>query len=391
MTFKDFTKECEMFEHSSEYWDMCKECSEIELTEQYINNQLIQRDYLAETGIIPLEERAQLTEGFFAEAATDDQLLTLMEEVEQKKEKWYKRIWNWIKDKIAKFAKWLHKCATGTELVTKAEYDALMAKMNSNDEEAKKQISELGARCRELYENHNILIASHNEKIATINNMKEEMKKKDKEHEDAMKAADAKHKEEMDDMTRKRDSMHGRFVDAQNRADKFQSEYLALAGDFSAYKNIVEGKTSQAVSPNVIADIFADIEKGLNKIKDGDSAAVKSLMSSANKRLDKSVSHAAKHVIKMPTGKAAEEVAKELDKILQALKDNEAEMNDPEAKKEMFDAGMDPGVLSEIRTLTVKMSKVIADTMKLMDDFNKCSAQAASMTRSTLKKLQNAS
>ena len=87
MTFKDFIYECENYEYSNEYYDIMKESSELELMENYLDNQR----FLQES-VIP----DSISDGYFSESVDNDRIQQIMEAAEEKKKNLFKRIWEKI-------------------------------------------------------------------------------------------------------------------------------------------------------------------------------------------------------------------------------------------------------------------------------------------------------
>lgn len=88
-TFADFIFECQNYEHSQEHYELMKECSEVALMDQYLENQNF---------IMNLNESYEVEDGYFSEAAGSDTLQDIYEAAEAKKAS----IWSKIKKKIIK-------------------------------------------------------------------------------------------------------------------------------------------------------------------------------------------------------------------------------------------------------------------------------------------------
>ena len=96
-TFNDFIKECELYEHSKEHYDIMKECSELKLMGMYLSNQRYVKENADDFAGFTL------TENFFESAANDDAIKQLTEAFDLKKNKIIKFIvdkFNALKKKI---------------------------------------------------------------------------------------------------------------------------------------------------------------------------------------------------------------------------------------------------------------------------------------------------
>lgn len=81
LTIKDIMIESLMYEHSKEYYDYTRECYELQLTEQFINNQL----FMMENADTISESAKVFTEGYLHESVDETALEALMEKNEIKK------------------------------------------------------------------------------------------------------------------------------------------------------------------------------------------------------------------------------------------------------------------------------------------------------------------
>lgn len=80
-TFKDFILECELYDHSQQRFELLKECSELELTERYLNDQL----FMAENAQFISESCSGLEEGFFQESVGESTFEVMTEKYFEKK------------------------------------------------------------------------------------------------------------------------------------------------------------------------------------------------------------------------------------------------------------------------------------------------------------------
>lgn len=103
MTFKDVILEASMYDHSKEYFELCKECSELELTEKLIEDQKFAQENAS------LFEGAELSENYFSEAAEESVIVALTEKADNKKKGLLSRIGSGIKSLIRRFANFLLK------------------------------------------------------------------------------------------------------------------------------------------------------------------------------------------------------------------------------------------------------------------------------------------
>lgn len=103
MTFKDVILEASMYDHSNEYFELCKECSEVELTEKLIEDQKFMQENAS------LLEGTEISPNFFTEAAEEPIITALMEKTEKKKKGILSRLSSGIKNLIKRFANFLLK------------------------------------------------------------------------------------------------------------------------------------------------------------------------------------------------------------------------------------------------------------------------------------------
>ena len=94
MTFREFITECELYEYSDEYYQLMKECTELDIMGKYIENQLVLKEY---SDIIP---NSLISNGYFTESASDDKLSVIMEKADKKKESILNKIINTVKRMI---------------------------------------------------------------------------------------------------------------------------------------------------------------------------------------------------------------------------------------------------------------------------------------------------
>ena len=144
-TFNDFVAECEGYKHSKEHYDIMKECSEIALCEQFIEDQAYIAENVAElTGVV------NFTESYFSEAASDDQIKALYEKVETKKGNVLARIWAALKKAVAAVVKFFKNIAakwSKTSVAAAEAYKALKEAKITNEqyEELAKKLEAVAA------------------------------------------------------------------------------------------------------------------------------------------------------------------------------------------------------------------------------------------------------
>lgn len=387
MTFKDFAAECELFEHSNDYWDVCKECSEIELTEQYISNQIHQHEFMMENGLVPAEEQVQLTEGFFTEAASFDQMTALMEEVKEKKENVFKRFWNWIKGLVSKFAKWLLKHSGDDSLVEKAEVDKLLAQLNQKDEAHQAALAEMQKKLDEALNKNGILLTSLKDKSAKVvqktrelSAAKEQIKKGKDDLEQAKKDQEDTKKYWSGEYSKKSAESEERLktiISMIHEAKDLRAQ-LAAAGE------------SKAVGPVALANIMEEMVNAISKLNDHDQAAVKQIIASTNAKLDQAAKDCAAHGVPLPThGQQYKVLSDRLEKMLKEAETAMQEVDSDEIKKEAKEKGVDASVLNEVKALYAKVVAACGDTMKLMSAFRNCQVMTKAVYKETKAKLDS--
>lgn len=113
-TFKDFIMECELYEHSREKFELMKECSELALTEKYLNDQL----FMAENAELINSRRDNLEEGFFQESVGDSTFEIITEKYFEKEKGIKGKILRGIEKIVKVFGNFLRKIANKFDDIT---------------------------------------------------------------------------------------------------------------------------------------------------------------------------------------------------------------------------------------------------------------------------------
>lgn len=103
-TFNDFVAECASYPYSKENYELMKECSELVLIEQYVENQA----YYAEN-VLEMDGEISFTEGYFIESASSERLEAITESFGEKISKVASTIANGFKRVIAGFINFFKK------------------------------------------------------------------------------------------------------------------------------------------------------------------------------------------------------------------------------------------------------------------------------------------
>ena len=149
-TFRDFMRECELFEYSKENFDLIKDINELELSERYIENQY----FMLENGPTA-SSLGVVTESYFMESVTEETLIMLEAAEVAKRDNIFLRIIGLFKRAvggIAKFFKGILKKVSGKwdaieeQIVRKL--DQLIEKQKKNAG-AREYIEEFARECSE--------------------------------------------------------------------------------------------------------------------------------------------------------------------------------------------------------------------------------------------------
>lgn len=106
-TFKDFILECELYDHSQQKFELMKECSELELTEKYLNDQI----FMAENAALIKERCGGLEEGFFQESVGESTFEVMTEKYFEKKKGVMGKIMRGLERIIEVFKNFIRKIA----------------------------------------------------------------------------------------------------------------------------------------------------------------------------------------------------------------------------------------------------------------------------------------
>lgn len=117
MTFNQFKTECEMYEHSKDYFESNKLAREIEVMREYLTNQL----FMAENGIVNCGGEAAISAGYLTESASIEDLEAITESFKEKANKYWEIAKKWVQNMIAKFAQFLLKISGNSGLLTAEE------------------------------------------------------------------------------------------------------------------------------------------------------------------------------------------------------------------------------------------------------------------------------
>ena len=110
MTFNDFITECGMYDHSQEHYELMKECSELTLMEQYVEN----HKFMLENAAFINSGEVAFTEGYFMEA---DQSVAndVAGKIKKKQISIFRRIFNNFRRLVRNFIKFFEKFLSNDE------------------------------------------------------------------------------------------------------------------------------------------------------------------------------------------------------------------------------------------------------------------------------------
>lgn len=139
-TFKDFIMECELYDHSQQRFELLKECSELELTERYLNDQL----FMAEHADFIKESCGGLEEGFFQESVGESTFEVMTEKYFEKKKGLMGKILRGLEKIIEVFKNFFRKISNKFDDVTSKGQEVkkklASAKLEESDIQKMKQL-----------------------------------------------------------------------------------------------------------------------------------------------------------------------------------------------------------------------------------------------------------
>lgn len=306
-TFRDYMVEAMLFEYSNEYLQLCMECAEAEIMDQYILNQMVMNESIDALGIDDSGQEICLTESFFAESVSEEDLIAFIESNEQKKENIFKRVWNWFKTIVQRFTHWLAS-ATGA-LTTEQEAvqrvdelnqafdelwedeDKAKAEAEASKAELDNAMNEIG-RLRNVYENVSNQLTKAGADLGNANSEIRNLKKNIDDLKDTSKDKDKRIKQLEDQRTKHQEytkKLQGKNKDLEKSLEKekgynnnLRAKYGALVKEYDSllirFRRLeMEYKRSNAVFPiNEIITYFNDFINICN-LENISEEAVKSL------------------------------------------------------------------------------------------------------------------
>ena len=115
-TFRDFIVECETYQHSTEAYDLMKECAELQVTAQFLENQ----EFIQDNSELLTESNITFTEGYFAESVDSATIANIENSFYEKANGITTKIGNGFKKIISTFVNFLVKIANKFDTLTHA-------------------------------------------------------------------------------------------------------------------------------------------------------------------------------------------------------------------------------------------------------------------------------
>lgn len=406
MTFKDFMVEAALYEYSEDYFTMTKECSEICLTEMYLENQMALNESLENLVGIEDNDDITLTEGYLTEAADDNQVLALTGEVQQKKQGLLKRIWEKFKSAVRRFGQWLFKIAggVGTPANSKAiaDLEATIAKLkddNAKKDQLIKELEEKLAKAEKDLEKSKVKVANlkttiksmHPDNAAgdaaaankraeeaeakakaaeerankaekSVNDLKGENKKLKRNLKDAESGNKARDLQ-IKNLTWSKDLLNNKLIAAYNALETAKAEKRDLEMTIAS----VEGNLSKACAPKILIECLKDFANAFSS-HSNDFAGIE-------RKLEQAVAAAHVKPVVIPFHEDGfRGLGNELDK---ALKDAESAKNT--AGNDMQGAAMEAAnkALAKLQTSMSATMSLINETMTYAKKLEQVVDQAA--------------
>ena len=123
MTVKEFMYQLENYEYSKEHYDLMKECSELELMEQFISDQKYMKENV-------------MNESYYSESVDDESLVAIQESFKEKLDGVIEKIKNtiiYLREKFDKFVTMIVKKIRKT-LMVKTAIGNILLKRDVDDE-----------------------------------------------------------------------------------------------------------------------------------------------------------------------------------------------------------------------------------------------------------------
>ena len=124
-TFKDFVVECELYPHSREYFEFMKECSELELTEKFIENQIFMSEARLAIANVDIEEN------YLQESVDNIELEMLTEKYNTKSNGLLMKLIKAIQKIFGVFTKFFAKLGNMTDPIT-SKGQSVLSILNSS-------------------------------------------------------------------------------------------------------------------------------------------------------------------------------------------------------------------------------------------------------------------
>lgn len=384
MTFNDYAVECTLYEYSNEYFNLMKECSEIELGERWINNQLVLNENAEDLGI---EGDVTLTESFLMESADENSLQAMYEKTEEKKSGVWSKFLSWIKKGLAAVGKWfLHLAGI--------EHDDIVAQLKAQVErgdnleaelvKVQKRLDNAGIHIGNQYKQIDRLRGEVADRDKKLKDKDDELSKKDRQLKGAHEAMDKVQKEkdelEKSNMSKNRkindlkksnaekDAEIKRQQDANTNLGKEVTRWadvakqyqglLALAQKENAKLHVTVDSLPSACDPEVLCAVMVEFGELIKAGYNSNGMMIKAnRVRQITKKLDDSIAEqrAGKLTINMASN-TFKTCGERMNKLLEGLN----------AMQTSTQSSFDAEVVKLINEAMAKISKAQADTMKMV-------------------------
>lgn len=138
-TFNDFIKECELFEHSKEHYELMKECAELTLMEKYIEDQTFMKENAVVIGDM------NLNESYMPAADTDEKIREITEAAEEKKKSFWAKVWEVISAPFRAIINFFKK------IIDKITRKAELEKLEAANAKLKERAGKATSKAKEYY------------------------------------------------------------------------------------------------------------------------------------------------------------------------------------------------------------------------------------------------
>lgn len=151
-TFKDFIVECENYTHSAEHYDLMKECAELNITAQFLENQ----EFIQDRNFY-LQESVTFEEGYFSESVDNETIASIETSFYEKANGIGSKIMNGFKKIATAFMNFFVKISNKFDSQTKAATKIRNELIKHGESYEKEKLDRITAALKKAYESYPIV------------------------------------------------------------------------------------------------------------------------------------------------------------------------------------------------------------------------------------------